>query len=219
MNDTIAQNVSRLRERRSWTQEHLAAAAKISPRTVQRIEDGSPASAETLLALAAALDVTIEDLRRTPEEHARLEAAAAEELKKLGERYEIVRLDRVERASRLTPRFGAANALLCEHVDLRNDDEEDAVGEFEECVRECLDFWADIPEGHRSTEKDLQRMVERLGQLGFIVAAGTSTRRLRFMDGKGEPVTFHVLYVMTSRADEPKLFVVVDKKAPVQLGA
>lgn len=219
MNDTVGQNIQKLREQRSWTQEHLAAAAKVSPRTVQRIEDGSPASADTLLGLAAALDVTIDDLRRTPEENARLEAAAAEELKHIQERYEIVPLDRIERASRLTPSLGGSDALVMEHVDLNNDDEEDAVAEFEGCVRECLDFWGDMPECHRGTEKDLQRMIETLGVLGLVVAAGTSTRRLRAMSGKGEAVTFHVLYIVISRAAQPKLFVAIDKKVPVQFSA
>lgn len=49
-----------LRERRlkkAWTQEHLADAAGVGLRTVQRLESGHPARAETLLAIAAALDV------------------------------------------------------------------------------------------------------------------------------------------------------------------
>lgn len=47
--------------KKAWTQEHLAEAAGISPRTVQRAEDGV-LSAETLRSLAAAFDVTLEEL-------------------------------------------------------------------------------------------------------------------------------------------------------------
>jgi uncharacterized glyoxalase superfamily protein PhnB/DNA-binding XRE family transcriptional regulator len=50
-----------LRERKAWTQEHLAGVAGISPRTVQRAEEGAM-SGETRSALAGALDVPVESL-------------------------------------------------------------------------------------------------------------------------------------------------------------
>ena len=54
--------VRALRERKSWSQEHLADASGLSVRTVQRVEMENIASAETRLALAAALDVPVADL-------------------------------------------------------------------------------------------------------------------------------------------------------------
>ena len=50
-----------LREKKAWTQEQLAAAAEISPRTVQRAEEGVM-SAETKTAIAGALNVGVESL-------------------------------------------------------------------------------------------------------------------------------------------------------------
>lgn len=61
-----------LREARSWSQSHLAYAAGLNIRTVQRIEAGEPASSETLLSLAAALNVDIGELDGDP--HSRQEA-------------------------------------------------------------------------------------------------------------------------------------------------
>lgn len=54
--------VRALREQKSWSQEHLASASGLSVRTVQRVEVEGIASAETRLALAAALDVPVADL-------------------------------------------------------------------------------------------------------------------------------------------------------------
>ncbi|WP_371398006.1 helix-turn-helix domain-containing protein [Fretibacter rubidus] len=51
--------MKRLREDRSWSQEHLAEAAGVSLRTVQRIETGDNASRDTLMALAAAFNVEV----------------------------------------------------------------------------------------------------------------------------------------------------------------
>lgn len=58
--------VRALREQKSWSQEHLANAAGLSVRTVQRVEMDNVASAETRLALAAALDVPVAVLMPSP---------------------------------------------------------------------------------------------------------------------------------------------------------
>lgn len=54
--------LKRLREKKSWSQEHLAEASGLGLRTIQRVEREGNASAETRLALAAALDVDVERL-------------------------------------------------------------------------------------------------------------------------------------------------------------
>lgn len=56
------ESVRALREQKSWSQEHLATASGLSVRTVQRVELDSVGSAETRLALAAALGVPVADL-------------------------------------------------------------------------------------------------------------------------------------------------------------
>src|SRR5262245_28411842 len=53
------------RQKRSWTQEQLAERAKLSTRTVQRIEVGAEASAETLRLIAEAFGLPAENLRAT----------------------------------------------------------------------------------------------------------------------------------------------------------
>lgn len=58
----IGDRIRALREARAWTQAHLADAAGISLRTIQRLEAVHSCSAETLLALAAALDVDVRTL-------------------------------------------------------------------------------------------------------------------------------------------------------------
>lgn len=51
-----------LREARGWTQEHLAVVSGVHVRTIQRVEAGGSASAETLGALAAAFNVAATDV-------------------------------------------------------------------------------------------------------------------------------------------------------------
>ena len=55
--------VKEMRTLRGWTQEHLAQVAGIATRTVQRIEKDDSNGAEGLMAVAQALDTTVEYLR------------------------------------------------------------------------------------------------------------------------------------------------------------
>src|SRR4051812_21772637 len=68
------ESLKRLRELKSWSQAHLAQAAGLNARTVQRIEAGEACSYETMLSLAAALDVNVAELglepRPSPREYA-----------------------------------------------------------------------------------------------------------------------------------------------------
>jgi transcriptional regulator with XRE-family HTH domain len=48
-----------LRDAKCWSQEHLASAAGLSLRTIQRMESDGAASAESKLAVAAALQVPV----------------------------------------------------------------------------------------------------------------------------------------------------------------
>jgi transcriptional regulator with XRE-family HTH domain len=55
------------RERRAWSQEHLAEVAGLSLRTIQRVETSGSASFETAKSLAAVLEVEVSTLRAPPE--------------------------------------------------------------------------------------------------------------------------------------------------------
>ena len=61
-----AAQVRQLREGRAWSQDHLARAAGLSLRTVQRLEAEGAAALETRLSLAAALEVNVSALDAEP---------------------------------------------------------------------------------------------------------------------------------------------------------
>ena len=54
------------RERRAWSQEHLAEVAGLSLRTIQRVETTGSASFETARALAAVIEVEVASLSSAP---------------------------------------------------------------------------------------------------------------------------------------------------------
>ena len=53
------------REKRAWSQEHLAHATGLGLRTIQRIESSGVASAESALALASVFDLPVEAMSET----------------------------------------------------------------------------------------------------------------------------------------------------------
>jgi transcriptional regulator with XRE-family HTH domain len=57
--------VQKLRLQHGWSQEQLAELSGVSVRTIQRIEQGQPASTESLKSLGAVLDVSFHQLRET----------------------------------------------------------------------------------------------------------------------------------------------------------
>ena len=54
---SLAEIIRRERRTRAWSQEHLAEAAGVNLRTVQRVERGASCAGETIQSLAAALDL------------------------------------------------------------------------------------------------------------------------------------------------------------------
>ena len=60
---SYAARVKTMREERAWSQEHLADVSDVSVRTIQRIERSRPASFESVMAIAAAFNVDVTELR------------------------------------------------------------------------------------------------------------------------------------------------------------
>lgn len=58
-------SIKELRAAKGWTQAQLAEFSGLSQRTIQRIEKGQPATAETAKCLAAVFEVPIADLGLT----------------------------------------------------------------------------------------------------------------------------------------------------------
>ena len=66
MNAMIGINIKVRREQKGWTQVHLAEAAALTERTVQRAEQGDGIAKDSLMSIASALDSSVEELRFDP---------------------------------------------------------------------------------------------------------------------------------------------------------
>ena len=77
-----ASRIKAEREKRAWSQEHLAEAAGLALRTIQRVENSGSGSFETAKALAAVLELDVADLRArgggtVPRSHSKVRYVAA----------------------------------------------------------------------------------------------------------------------------------------------
>lgn len=61
-NKRRAKLIKRKRQERTWTQAHLAEAAEVNLRTIQRVEKDGAASSETLMGIANAFDIDVSEL-------------------------------------------------------------------------------------------------------------------------------------------------------------
>ena len=60
-------NIQKLRLQRGWSQQQLAELSGLSARTIQRIENGQPASAESLKSLASVFEIDFTTLTSEPD--------------------------------------------------------------------------------------------------------------------------------------------------------
>ena len=213
MSADVAAKLKLFRESLGWTQEHLAEASGVSGRTVQRAENGEDISGDTLQALAAVFDLTVADLRRPLPSVEEVEKAVEEAQK----RYKFISLTRIERPSDLRPHMGA-DAWQVDHVAGLTEEQEDEIAILEELLRDYGDLWSDIePVQQRDALKTIFESVARLTADGLVVAAGSDAMRL-VTSGSAEPFRMDVLRVMVSKAEQPQLFAVREKNAPVKFG-
>jgi transcriptional regulator with XRE-family HTH domain len=211
MSEQVAKNLKRFREMLGWTQEHLAEAAGLSSRTIQRAERDGELGAETMQALAAVFDVAVADLQRVWPTDAEIREALEEAAK----RYKLIPLTRVDRASDLRP-FMGAHAWQVDHVSGLSEEQEDEIAVLAELLRDYGDMWSDIgPTGQRDALKTIYESIDRLQAGGLCVGVGLDAMRL-VSPGSPDPWTMDVLRVLVSEAAEPRMAVLREKNCPVR---
>ena len=132
MDDMIGVNIRFHREQRTWTQEHLAAVSGIDARTIQRAERGTKLSADSLQALAAAFDLTVDQLRKPPKP-----------LADAADRFKMIKLNRIERAADLRNLL-PTGACQFGYDGITDEAHEDAIAEFQRDLDDAGNLWSDL---------------------------------------------------------------------------
>ena len=227
MNTTIATNIRQLRAHRAWTQEHLAEAAGLTARTVQRAEKGQSLTPETLTAIAGAFDVSVDDLRVdaaaviaahigvSKEEltDERVQAWLDQQRKELTAKYHMVPMTRIEAPSA----FDALSGTFGLRMQIVSGTEEahDVAAELRQALEDYVDLADDVgPLGLRDMAKDALEIVRRLERLGCAVSIGRFDEPLRFKDGSRD--TWPVGCIVVALAEDLRPFAGIQRGGVVK---
>lgn len=207
----LAVLVRMFRDAKKWSQEQLADIAKLSTRTVQRVEEGQPSSTDTRRAIASALG--FEDIDTLNKVHA---IPTLEQLEEQKARFEKDHLTLKAERIRTGRQFGrlmeqASANMFDESVDLPPE----AAEPFARLKDFCRDY-ADCDELYSAVDKlgvyeELEQTLTELEDLGFVLVAATRDTKL-LNKGATEGVPLTVVYVVACpRGETPEQLVVCKK--------
>ena len=154
-----AKLVKKAREERVWTQNHLADAAKVNLRTIQRLEKDGSASFGTLLAVAGAFDIDVQQLNPTSRTQEKYEAKKAVHL-----------LPRLASGQDLARIINGADLFQVEHDETDDKRAQNAMVAVLEALKGDLVRWHDSDlTGKLKMEFKLSQEIKGLETHGFYL--------------------------------------------------
>lgn len=207
----LAVLVRMLREAKSWSQEQLADIAKLSTRTVQRVEEGQPSSIDTRRSLAGAMG--FEDIDALNKSHAIPTAEQVAEQKAQFEKEHLtLSAQRIQTGGQLGKLIEQCSShLFHEATELPAK----AAEVFARLTDYCRDY-ADCDEMYSAVDKlgiyeDLGQIVDELTELGFTLVAATRHTQL-IHEGSVKGVPLSIIYVVVfPRGQETEQLLVAKK--------
>lgn len=204
----LAGVVKLLREVRKWSQEQLAEISKLSARTVQRVEEGSPSSVDTRRALASAFGLEDIDVFNKPYAIPTPEQAQAA-LEKFEKEHITLKAEPLQTGKQLAKLAERANAdMFSSSFDLPREAEEAfaALTDYFREYRDCSDLYSEVDK--LTVHDELQEHITALSSLGVSLCSAMRTAKLR-AQGSMNGTDISILYVVAfPKGQEPEQFVV-----------
>ncbi len=212
--DEVGRVVRRFRGLHRWTQETLAELAGVTPRTIQRLEAGQPASLDTRRAVSRAFGVEDLDWLSKP-----MLMPTAEDLEKQRQAFEREHLvldarvvgGRELMAVLLDEDCGAlAGTGLAELEPGARESWAEAL----DFLRDCLDIRNDAGRAEMLGYGDaLDEIVAPLREAGLCLTVATRKALIGRPDWTDKtPIPISIMYVAATSADTPALKMVVPRK-------
>lgn len=204
-NPILANFVRLQREKRNWTQEHLAAVSGVSTRTVQRLERSGVHSAETLSAIAEAFDTDVQDvLEEVQRLSQKTTAEQADDLKKELDRFFLLQLTRCSSGKALFANSTSCEAQNFDYPEDLNASQADAVGRLLDYLRDFAEIASDLePSDTIRAEQEINQKLRELAELGLSVFVGRY--RASFALGSNQPVAWRVGVVAITATANPRI--------------
>lgn len=195
--DELARLIVSFREQRGWTQETLAEFARISMRTVQRVEKGRPSDLDTRRALARAFDWQDIDVFNKPWPFPN-EEKIKDENKRLDEATTCVEIETGLSGKRLREMIERSQAVAFhEYIELP-DDATAIFAELQDYMKDYVSICSDYSAVDKlNVNTDFQDAIDRLRDLD--ISLGVGIKQMRFLNESSEnkePLKFSVIYVV-----------------------
>lgn len=204
MNLVIAKNVKMRRDLRGWSQEHLAEASQQSTRTIQRIEAGEPCRADSLVAVAGAFDVDLEELKRDPD---------AEAAKREMEKWTRIAVSRVSSTADFALLFAAETSSF--DCSIRDETIRESAARLHSFIADVMTLGSREPSEHHTFATEMLAIVRELDALNAAVFVGTG--KLKVAMPTGEPVLWTIVHFVVVPSDDDLKFVVVPREQKLSL--
>lgn len=185
-----SERIKKQRQERAWSQEQLAQVSGVSVRTIQRIENGHPASFESLNAIASAFDIDVKDFAKQPAEPT--DELPCPDL-----------LLRIRSGSALFKVVGGADGYQFDNPSLESETETDLVSSFFQDLHDWGEIWDDLEPGQRViTAQEFNERIADLEVYGLWVFALRLPRPFR---PSTKPVTLSIATVNIVRSNDPSI--------------
>ena len=199
----LAAVIQLFRKEKGWTQETLAELARVSVRTVQRLEDGQPSSGDTRRAIANAFALADLDIFSKPWPLPNIEKLK-EETARIERETVTVEVQRMANGRQLRDLAEQVDSFLFMPIDEPSDEVETLLASLQEYFVEygdCHDLYS--PTDKLEVNRYFQGKIDELTARGTGIAYGCRRVRLRFghpkPDDRGE--TFNVGYIVSGPVD------------------
>ena len=208
--EVIAMAVRMFREHLGWKQINLAHEAGVDERTIQRVERGEKASAQTLRQIAKALKFEDPDVFTTPQRVPTKEEWKAELKKRV-----TIPVSVAETGGQVVTFILACGYFHFDHPEPLDEEDASLFGELFDSIMDYEMALSDLPPSARSEAgRYFDDLLARLGERGFRLYLGERRVKLHFKCRKDvEPWDAALGYTFLATKDAPvKTMAIVDRE-------
>jgi transcriptional regulator with XRE-family HTH domain len=216
--EKLSEIVRIFRDMRKWSQETLADLSGLNTRTVQRIENSEPSSAETRRALARGFEMDDIDIFNKPHKVYSEEDLAAER-KRIQDKYLSLEATTITTGRQLGE-LVAQMTMDCvtQDVELTVDAATDFAQliDFMRDYRDCADMYSEV--GKLEIYADFQGHIDTLGKLGISLCCAIRKTALTGEAWANKtPLPVTILYLTAFKKGDERTLFIVEKRVNFQV--
>jgi transcriptional regulator with XRE-family HTH domain len=199
----LAELIKFLREKNKWSQATLAEIARLTERTIQRVENGEPSSLDTRRALARAFGYEDLDVFDKPQPLLNVEKLESYEAE-LERTTVVIPITRIGDARTLRVMVEGASSSATEEIGKISAGAREAFASIVDYLRDYNDIRDCYSMSQRlEVDRDIGAMLETISAEGAVVGAGLRHARVRFKSDAPncEPMDWTNIYFLLAPSD------------------